>query len=74
MTRRSAVVLTLSIVLAEAALAQQAPRQTQEDDYTRYELLAPDTVQFRILSHEHQHQSLLGVQPVLCLIEDDRHG
>ena len=27
----------------------QAPRQTQEDDYTRYELLAPDTAQFRIL-------------------------
>jgi hypothetical protein len=30
-------------------LAQsQGPRQTQEDDYTRYELLAPDTAQFRI--------------------------
>lgn len=33
-----------------AAVAAQTPqRQTQEDDYTRYELLAPDTAQFRIL-------------------------
>jgi hypothetical protein len=30
-------------------LAQAPQRQTQEDDYTRYELLAPDTAQFRIL-------------------------
>lgn len=28
--------------------ASQGPRQTQEDDYTKYELLAPDTSQFRI--------------------------
>jgi hypothetical protein len=34
---------------AVAASAQTPPRQTQEDDYTRYELLAPDTAQFRIL-------------------------
>ena len=27
----------------------QAPRQTQSDDYTRYELLAPGTAKFRIL-------------------------
>ncbi len=32
----------------DEAAAQTAPRQTQEDDYTRYELLAPDTAQFRI--------------------------
>jgi hypothetical protein len=32
-----------------AAGAQTPQRQTQEDDYTRYELLAPDTAQFRIL-------------------------
>jgi hypothetical protein len=33
-----------------APSAAQAPqRQTQEDDYTRYELLGPDTAQFRIL-------------------------
>jgi hypothetical protein len=32
------------------AWAQSAPpRQTQADDYTRYELLAPETAQFRIL-------------------------
>ncbi len=30
-------------------LAQSPPRQTQEDDYTRYELLAPGTAKFRIL-------------------------
>ena len=30
-------------------LAQAPQRQTQEDDYTRYELLAPATAQFRIL-------------------------
>lgn len=29
--------------------ASAQTRQTQEDDYTRYELLAPDTAQFRIL-------------------------
>ena len=32
-----------------SAAAQSPQRQTQEDDYTRYELLAPDTAQFRIL-------------------------
>ena len=32
------------------SLSAQTPvRQTQEDDYTRYELLAPDSAQFRIL-------------------------
>ena len=31
------------------AWAQPPQRQTQEDDYTRYELLGPDTAQFRIL-------------------------
>jgi hypothetical protein len=35
--------------VAVDAAAQTPPRQTQEDDYTRYELLAPDTAQFRIL-------------------------
>jgi hypothetical protein len=43
-------VSALSLFLALPALAQTPPqRQTQEDDYTRYELLAPDTAQFRIL-------------------------
>ena len=32
-----------------AAWPQTPQRQTQEDDYTRYELLAPDSAQFRIL-------------------------
>ena len=39
----------LFLFLALPASAQIPPRQTQEDDYTRYELLAPDTAQFRIL-------------------------
>lgn len=39
--------LVLSVPIA--AGAQTPQRQTQEDDYTRYELLAPDTAQFRIL-------------------------
>lgn len=34
---------------AERQQSSPAPPQTQEDDYTRYELLAPDTGQFRIL-------------------------
>ena len=34
---------------AVSASAQAPQRQTQEDDYTRYELLGPDTAQFRIL-------------------------
>ena len=34
--------------LAVLPLATQAPRQTQEDDYTKYELLAPESAQFRI--------------------------
>jgi hypothetical protein len=45
---RCAIVLTLCLAPV-AAPAQTPPRQTQEDDYTRYELLAPDTAQFRIL-------------------------
>ena len=36
-------------LVASSAAAQTPQRQTQEDDYTRYELLAPDTAQFRIL-------------------------
>jgi hypothetical protein len=41
---------TLLLVAAGAASAlAQAPRQTQSDDYTRYELLAPGTAKFRIL-------------------------
>lgn len=42
----AALVLCLS---SSPAFAQTPQRQTQEDDYTRYELLGPDTAQFRIL-------------------------
>lgn len=41
----AALILFVPIV----AGAQTPQRQTQEDDYTRYELLGPDTAQFRIL-------------------------
>ena len=44
MIRRIALVLAL----ATSAAFAQAPRQTQEDDYTKYELLAPESAQFRI--------------------------
>ena len=40
------VVMNVVLVLS---LGAQAPRQTQADDYTRYELLAPGTAKFRIL-------------------------
>ena len=43
------VLAVLAVVFPLAAAAQTPQRQTQEDDYTRYELLAPDTAQFRIL-------------------------
>jgi hypothetical protein len=47
---RAAVLLLLACAVARSAAAQPAPvRQAQEDDYTRYELLGPDTAQFRIL-------------------------
>jgi hypothetical protein len=40
--------LILAIAAAFVA-AQQPPRQTSDDDYTRYELLAPGSAKFRIL-------------------------
>ena len=43
------VVLVFCTLAAAPAGAQTVQRQTQEDDYTRYELLGPDTAQFRIL-------------------------
>lgn len=43
------VVTALVATLASSTAAAQTPRQTQQDDYTRYELLAPDTQSFRIL-------------------------
>ena len=43
------LIAALALFLAAPSWAQTPPRQTQEDDYTRYELLGPDTAQFRIL-------------------------
>jgi hypothetical protein len=43
------VCTVLAVLVSVTAYAQPAaPRQTQEDDYTRYELLAPESAQFRI--------------------------
>ena len=39
----------LLLLFAWTPLGAQAPRQTQSDDYTRYELLAPGSAKFRIL-------------------------
>jgi hypothetical protein len=45
------ILTATAIALASTAAAQTAPppRQTQADDYTRYELLAPGSGKFRIL-------------------------
>lgn len=43
------LITALALCLAAPSWAQTPQRQTQEDDYTRYELLGPDTAQFRIL-------------------------
>jgi hypothetical protein len=43
------LIAALVLLLAAPSSAQTPQRQTQEDDYTRYELLGPDTAQFRIL-------------------------
>jgi len=47
--RSTAGAAAVVLFLAAPVLAQPPQRQTQEDDYTRYELLAPDSAQFRIL-------------------------
>lgn len=46
--RQRVPVISACLLLA-GALGAQAPRQTQSDDYTRYELLAPGSGKFRIL-------------------------
>jgi len=40
--------LSLIIALAAVSVANAAPTQTEADEYTRYELLAPDTSSFKI--------------------------
>ncbi len=42
-------VILAAAIFCGTSVAAQAPRQTQADDYTRYELLAPGTGKFRIL-------------------------
>lgn len=39
----------VALVLASALAAQEPPRQTDADSYTRYELLAPGSAKFRII-------------------------
>jgi hypothetical protein len=38
----------LTVVLAATSIANAAPLQTEADEYTRYELLAPETSSFKI--------------------------
>ena len=45
----SSAALVILLASVSSVSAQAPQRQTQEDDYTRYELLGPDTAQFRIL-------------------------
>ena len=47
--RMTFLLLLLPLLGPAPVSAQAAPPQTQEDDYTRYELLAPGSGQFRIL-------------------------
>ena len=47
--RRILLAAVFFLTAVSPGWAQTPPRQTQEDDYTRYELLGPDTAQFRIL-------------------------
>src|SRR6185436_3313004 len=49
MRSRSLFLVSALFLFLAPPVGAQAQRQTQEDDYTRYELLAPDTAQFRIL-------------------------
>jgi hypothetical protein len=52
MMRVLVVPVALALALGTVPAAAQpaaTPPQTQEDDYTRYELLGPDTAQFRII-------------------------
>ena len=44
-----AAALAVALGTVPAAAQPATPPQTQEDDYTRYELLGPDTAQFRIV-------------------------
>jgi hypothetical protein len=49
-TMKTAVLLAVVVVNVGADLqVGPSPRQTEEDDYTRYELLAPETAQFAIV-------------------------
>jgi hypothetical protein len=41
--------LALTILVCAVPLLAQTPRQTQQDEYTEYDLLAPDTASFKII-------------------------
>lgn len=49
MTRPQLAAVLAIIFFASPGFAQSSVCQTQEYDYTRYELLGPDSAQFRIL-------------------------
>ena len=43
------LLLVFAVAALGSQLGAQTPRQTQADDYTRYELLAPGSGKFRII-------------------------
>jgi hypothetical protein len=45
---KALVAMAFAMLVSALSVQSQTPRQTQEDDYTRYELLSPDSAQFRI--------------------------
>ena len=46
---RRACAIALCLCLAATAAAQTPPAQTQQDEYTEYALLAPETASFKIV-------------------------
>lgn len=46
---RPLATLSIALLLASTLAAQEPPRQTDADAYTRYELLAPGSAKFRII-------------------------
>src|SRR5690349_15166364 len=48
MAQMSTCLATLAMIALAAPAAAEPPQQTEQDEYTLYELLAPDTASFKI--------------------------
>lgn len=46
---RTGIAALFGLAMSSLVVVAQPPRQTQTDEYTRYELLAPDTASFKII-------------------------